>query len=383
MSLTNAAQTASTTYNALAMVPYRIGSKWGYADTLGKIKVKPTFDSLGFFIPVPGSQQPLALFSEKGQWGLIGPEGVPVIPAQFQAIPEFHFDESGNFMVKKGTFWGLYNANKLEVMAPIYEALDIDFNAKAILAKKNAKYGLFNRQGKAITELIYDTLEPGYDSEWEPIFIGTIGTERFIVNLDGSQNVLLHSDLADESELDAPVVDPGAEQEDLLPALAEKNALDSILPLPEMNGYVFKAYKNKKYGIVKNDGTMPIAPQYEAIEKVVYSDYLKGQFVCIVKKGGYLGIVDQTNRSLLPAAYSEIAKDKASAQENVFITTKEGKRGYFIASTIYPPIPAVYETIHFARSIPVHSGWSFVLLKVKKGGKWGFVGENGVEFFQP
>lgn len=132
-----------------------------------------------------------------------------------------------------------------------------------------------------------------------------------------------------------------------------------------------------------NYANKAIAPQYEAIEKVVYSDYLKGQFVCIVKKGGYLGIVDQTNRTLLPAAYSEIAKDKASPQENVFITIKEGKKGYFIASTIYPPIPAVYETIHFARSIPVHSSWSFVFLKVKKGGKWGFVGENGVEFFQP
>ncbi len=68
------------------MIPYRVKNKWGYADTLGKIVVKPQFDSVGVFFYSGKDKTALACFSKNGKLGLMNPDMKAIIPNQFTKI---------------------------------------------------------------------------------------------------------------------------------------------------------------------------------------------------------------------------------------------------------------------------------------------------------
>ena len=94
--------------------------------------------------------------------------------------------------------------------------------------------------------------------------------------------------------------------------------------------------------------------------------------------GGRFGVIDKYEKNMIPFEYDSIF----SLNQSFAYTSKQGKRGIWIFNTIYPPIKNLYDKVEFATRFSVTSQWSFLLFKVRRDGKWGYVGENGVEYFR-
>ncbi len=160
--------------------------------------------------------------------------------------------------------------------------------------------------------------------------------------------------------------------------LAQKHGYDSVYADTDRLERLITR-KGDKYGIIKQNGAEVLAPQYDQVLKIGYSEYKNG-YTFTVRKGKQVGMVNEKNEVLIPFEYTDIQQH--AWKDSHYLTFKGDKKGYTILSTYYPPIPAVYDEIDIYTSFPVNSMWSFVVLQVKKKGKWGFVGENGVEFFK-
>ena len=67
---------------------------------------------------------------------------------------------------------------------------------------------------------------------------------------------------------------------------------------------------------------------------------------------------------------------------NLFIISLNDKVGFKILNTIYPTVEPKYLKIIDKHSLQVNDSWNFSLLQVLTEKGYGFVGENGVEYFK-
>lgn len=367
------------------MIPFRVKNKWGYADTLGKILVKPQFDSVGVFFYSRENKTALACFSKNGKLGLMNPDMKTIIPNQFTKI-EFTRDDNLRFIKNHITVWnknlcGSYDMAGKQILPVEYEIIDDRWLPKLFVVKKAGKWGLLNSTGSQLTPIEYD--EISYSDGGSGGFMGKKGDETVFIDYNGkiSQQAPPPSGDDDTAPTEYEEVKEEIETRQvgkIFRLLAQKYGYDSVYA-DSQKWERFITRKGNKYGIIKSDGIEVITPQYDQVLKIGYSEYKNG-YTFTVRKGKQVGMVNEKNEVLIPFEYTDIQQH--AWKDSHYLTFKGDKKGYTILSTYYPPIPAVYDEIDIYTSFPVNSMWSFVLLQVKKKGKWGFVGENGVEFFK-
>ncbi len=379
------AQAAAPVNTYPLMVPYRLKNKWGYADTLGKIVIKPQFDSVGVFFYSGKDKTALACFSKNGKLGLMNPEMKPVLPNQFTKI-DFSKDDNVMYIKHLITVWnknlcGSYDLAGKQILPVEYESIDDRWLPRLYIVKKAGKFGLLNSTGSQLTPIAYDAISY-YDSN-PAGFIGKKGNEEVFIDFNGKTSKKAPQKTDDDDEA-APMIDDymsGVDTQQLIKQLrlmVQKIGYDSVYA----DSYKWQRFitrKGNKFGIIKSDGIEVIPPQYDQVLRIGYSEY-KSRYIFIVRKGSQIGMVNEKNEVLIPFDYTNIKQH--AWKLDYFYTYKGNKKGCTIFATYYPPIPAVYEEIDAYASLPANPSWSFVLLQVKKNGKWGFVGENGVEFFK-
>jgi hypothetical protein len=99
----------------------------------------------------------------------------------------------------------------------------------------------------------------------------------------------------------------------------------------------------------------------------------------LVRKNGLLGVVDNNGKVILDFKYDEIIFDEYFSRADLY---KNGKMGLKIIFTHYPTIAPKYDKLTtYERSLRVTKSWSFSYCKIKLNGQYGYVGENGVEYF--
>lgn len=80
----------------------------------------------------------------------------------------------------------------------------------------------------------------------------------------------------------------------------------------------------------------------------------------------------------LPFKYDFIDIDY---ENGLFYLLKDKKMGVFIHGSSYSIIEPKYGLISFHSKLRVSKKWTFALFSVKSNGQEGYIGENGVEFF--
>ncbi len=149
-------------------------NKFGYIDTLGRVKIPFIFDSATDF----NSYKKVAVVKRNGK--------VSVIDLLGNNLISFKYDEINlgeDFLyVKTNNLWGLMNWNGKEITELKYEGISSLSSQKGIsVVKKNSKYGLVNFRGKEILPLEYDFIQQ-YQGEG---VIVHIKNKQGIVDKDG------------------------------------------------------------------------------------------------------------------------------------------------------------------------------------------------------
>lgn len=133
--LLNNARPATQTFYSFTLyqnlVPFREGSRWGYADKNMNIVIEPHFEAAGLF------NQSRAPVKKGGKWGCINEKGKVVIPARYD---ELHIIGDNDFSVTKDDRKWCIDAREKPRECPFLDAVfnrEKGFN----IYKSQGKYG--------------------------------------------------------------------------------------------------------------------------------------------------------------------------------------------------------------------------------------------------
>ena len=115
--------------------------------------------------------------------------------------------------------------------------------------------------------------------------------------------------------------------------------------------------------------------EYQNVSELEYNG---NDFLFIAKKNNKVGILKNGDVEIIPFNFDEIKY----YDSRIAITIINKKYGCKIFNTVYPYIENKYDDFNYAFQLDVKSNWIFLVFKVLKNNKIGYVGENGVEYFK-
>ena len=155
LSHTNAQEYSSFSPREYALTPFiHNDGLWGYKDKFGDIVIKPKFDFAAPFYKYPYNNNELyAVARHKGKWVIINKSG----------------------KIK----------NKIDA-----DEISLKSNQYAYIYRKDNKYGVINRDGKILTEPIYDFIQPvgTIEAYWITYFIYKINGKIGVSYIDKDEN---------------------------------------------------------------------------------------------------------------------------------------------------------------------------------------------------
>ena len=169
------------------MYGFEQNGKIGYIDKNGLIVVPAiySYDSIGTtYGTIPYFSNDYVKIVQNKKAGMIDKKGKLVIPIEYENLtPYIGF---GNFVLITKTIGGKKNYGVLtaknEVLLPVeYEEIRIDTGV--ILAKQNAKWGVFDKAGKQIIPLEYTTLSY---SPTDKVLLAEKGTQYGLIDIKGN-----------------------------------------------------------------------------------------------------------------------------------------------------------------------------------------------------
>src|SRR5215203_5107916 len=105
------------------LIPYRIENKWGYSDTLGKIKIPVKYDTALLFDNYRKSNgRPTAILRLNKKAIVIDNHGNIVVPAKYDNVAPMPRVNDIGFMVSLGNKYGVYT-NGREIIPVVYDVL--------------------------------------------------------------------------------------------------------------------------------------------------------------------------------------------------------------------------------------------------------------------
>jgi hypothetical protein len=364
------------------LVPYRQGDLWGYADTLGKVVIPCKYQEANLF-DYDESKPELpaaAIVKENGRILVISEQGKVIVPAKYESITINHTHNGLSFIVEnKNSRKGIFQNGK-ELVPCIYEQITPDVN-ESYLVQKNDLYGMINSSGKIIVPVMFDDVLSGTSRQNNMV--------RWTAAKRGMKKIFTDRTVEGSSSfVRMPVlIRDDAEMEDSFSSRLE--SVKKAFPFLEVinNGnFAFLRNENQS-AILFNEDTSNtpffFSMPYQFEDFCFFPDGRSGRdryharTLLIARDDHKLGIISESEKIMLPFEYDDI-----KLEGNIFFLKKDGKTGFFTLHTHYPPIEAKYDAFLYNYSLPVNDHWRFGLYQVKVGGKTGYVGENGVEFFR-
>lgn len=143
-----------------ALIPYRDGDKWGYADSTGKVIIAPQFTEVNFF------SEGRAMVYDGKKAGYINMKGEIVIPMKYSRL--YFNDESGEYesdapfqngmaraRLYKSKKYGYIDTNGRVLIAFDYDYL-AEFSEGLAAALRNKKTGFIGRNGATLIPFEFD-----------------------------------------------------------------------------------------------------------------------------------------------------------------------------------------------------------------------------------
>jgi hypothetical protein len=366
------------------LIPFRVGTKWGYSDTLGKIKIQAKYDTVSFFDynTVYKGDHVIAIVRFNGKSMAINEKATVIVPAKYEFIKVMEQSAEFAFFVSSKGKFGVYKNGK-ELFSPIYDYMDVTSYGH-FKVHKNNKWGLINDAGKIVIPIAYDELreknviQPDIVN-WEVIDWGK-GRESIKVKTNlqfGRPNLNIPRGVPEIRGYVAP-----DELNKAADAAKKEFDLDSL----RLNNYTGIVFKSKQQGIF-----LPIEAKKVYLFSKPYSihsikyfspderGYLKKNSVAYINAviDGKYGIINEKEEIVLPFEYDHIQE-----KDGFFLLERNGKISFFIWNSLYPHIQPIFDEYVRKYEIPVNHNWNFILFEIIKKGKPGFVGENGVSYFK-
>ena len=95
----------------------RLGDKWGFVNTEGKVVIERKYDFFGGFFEGFGQ---VVL---NGKWGFVNKEGEEVVKVKYDLVDEFWGGDFARVQLKGK--WGLVNTKGVEVVPPKYSEKEV------------------------------------------------------------------------------------------------------------------------------------------------------------------------------------------------------------------------------------------------------------------
>jgi WG containing repeat len=419
------------------LIPYRVGNKWGYCDTLGKVKINPQYSEVDFFNTYYGEtvcaySMVKKYFGDEVSKSVIDTLGKTIVPFGFADIVVVSNYKINYYIVTdKEKKIGIYKANKL-VIQPTFDELENTQNNNFIVKIKD-KYGLINDNGEYIIPVQYERISVSkkYSDTKKFVWLAKRGnsktkfedkvvepyTDRFRRNNDRDELIEIqknedenrkkiaaglvseNNNSSNKSKLPpldntVSIVDSSNiaikpktlldSINDLIPILKNKYQLDTIARLFK-NRYFYYVTKNKFTGIIDDSLKLFMLNKIYNIKELtindttswLYSDYQSLAIFLVVENNKW-GIINEFGDIVLPIEYDKIGGDRYE-----MALFKNNRKGVFLVNTIYKPIGAKYTNIFKAKALKVSNTWAYNVYEVEdEKGKKGFVGENGIEYFK-
>jgi hypothetical protein len=363
------------------LVPFRAGNKWGYSDTLGKIKIPPRYDKVTLFdkYGVTRNRHILATVWLKGKSGVLNDAGELLVPPNYDYVEAMYQLKDFAFLISRNGKKGVFSKGR-ELIPPVYDEVRITGGAY-FKVLRNKKYGLMNQRGQLVVPVAYDGLKEVYDYRrpdsvrWE----GHNAGEK-VKTYEGRAERVYGADpslIGFQMQLSEDMQGPQGDATEAIATAKTEYGLDSI-QFRKNSGIV---YKNGKQGVFlpKEVKSVYFFSKPYTVHHIKYlASKHNGTVAYIVASvNGKYGMINESEIQILPFEYDGIEE-----RDGIFLLKQNGKVGFFIWNTIYPFIPPVYDELLWKGLLPVNNEWNFLLFQVLKNGKAGYVGENGIPFFK-
>ncbi len=181
------AQKVKDVGNPRLLLPVRMGTKWGYADTTKKIIITPQYDAANPFnggiavveknkkafaidptgkILTPEFDQMMVLedtilsiylnevSDSLGGFGICTKSGIKILDPAYDEIVKI---DANLYSFRKDTLWGVVNRNGIIYTPPLYTSIELQFGDYLQL-HIGKKVGLMSHDGKLLLEAIYSSV---------------------------------------------------------------------------------------------------------------------------------------------------------------------------------------------------------------------------------
>lgn len=284
----------------------------GFADTSGNEIITPQFDYADYFY-----NRPYTVVRKGELCGIIDLKGNLLLPYKYNGIG---FGSNYHNIINNGK-WGLMDTFFREVVPPLYDERIEYFPGKA---KRNGFYGLIGKNGKEITDFIYDYVWCSYITDDSTRLIQVVKNQK--TGLISQSGKIYFEPVFDQIFSD--------------------------------NGVFFYVIKNKLYGYIGPGGAWLIPCIYEDLKHVH-----EGMFA--VKKNGKYALLDSTTYSVKTAFRFENIRE---FYEGLIAVERAGKWGY---ANRKGDIAIPYK---WQMTFGFHEGRSCVMMDKK----WGFIDLRGI-----
>ena len=389
------------------LFPVIQNERWGYCDSTGSMRIPYQFDDAEYF------SENLAVVELNGKKGYINKAGFMVVMPQFTEADPF---SGGRAIVETDSAAGIINTIGDWIVLPNYYSVSGPFN-RLYRIEQNEKYALMDSEGRLLTPVQFDELEP-FSEELAAIAIegkaGFINTSGLIaiapqfdeagdfingharVSVDGKFGVIR----SDGSWLiQAKYNDIRLVSGDVYLAMDEKKCAyfdingKLLMRSPDycsdgpMNTKGFheglcRATRKGKSGFIDKKGKWVIQPEFEQLGffkdgmaafrkrnkwgfmNKTGKPVIKEQYDAVfafedgkarVKWKGKWGLIGKDGKYLLPVQYDDIELVKSN-----YIVSKDGKFGLF-SGTLEQIFECTLDDIHFSREKD--------MLEITDGGK--------------
>jgi hypothetical protein len=366
------------------LIPFRVATKWGYSDTLGKIKIPAKYDTVSFFdynVFYKGDHV-IAEVRFNGKPMAINEKGTVIVPPKYDFINAIQQSADFAFFIFRNGKVGVFTKGK-ELFPPIYDFMDVTSYGHFKVHKDN-KWGLINDAGKIVIPIAYDDLRERNASQpdlvnWEAIEWGKDGK---LITVKTNLQIERPSPRGPADLQEIPGYVAPEELNKAADAAKKEFDLDS-LRLDDYTGIVFKGKQQgiflpveaKKVYLFSKPYTIHGIKYFPSYER----GYLKKNSAAYITAviGGKYGMINEKEEIVLPFEYDHIQE-----KEGFFLLKLNGKVGFFIWNGLYPVIQPIFDEYVRKYEIRVNYNWNFILFEIIKQGKPGFVGENGISYFK-
>lgn len=272
------------------------GTKYGFIDSKGQVKIDLTYDGVGSFV------NGLAYVKVGSKYGYIDKKNKLVIAATYDTT--YSFNELGHAIVAVGSVYKVIDkANKVI----IDQADDIDHLGDYYLVEKNNKVSLYSSKGVAIDNQTYDTGGTLYEGFF---YLANVSANQLYIFSPKNKLVMSFTSEVDLDALDdffildgiawASIIRTGTVE--LVNGKAKDNRTftgDRIIDI-DQNLIIMRS--NSKYGLLDMKGNRIVEFLYENL--ILYGD---GNLM--FKLDGKYGVMTLKGKIVIEAKYTAFQTD--------------------------------------------------------------------------